>query len=164
MSTYNWDQMATDHGFTWVSEPVSKVISKNHSDKRIIGDAEILVMTDVEKFSEHFGAGVILGIANGTSIRVQAQDVCRRAMDGASVKPSVDQLREAVYNRVRGVKNSGMGRTVTIEKIIKQYILPSGQPWSGDNEVEYQQAVVEAFVELGLHVPSAIAAAANYKL
>jgi hypothetical protein len=143
--SHNWD----DYGITWSEETVKRQNGDNATDKAAIrGTAQIPVVNDLDKFVAHFGASVVLGIMDGTSIRVMAQDVNRRMLAKGS---NVEAIREAVYNRLRGVRNAG----VPTVKTVKVYILPGGAEWKGTDLTEYKAATIAALVDLGVPVETA---------
>jgi len=135
----------SEMGITWSMEDVSERISTNASDKRTLGQCPILIPTDLEKFRAEFGDEVILGIFNGTSIRVMCQDVGRR---GLKNRDSVEKMKEACINRLRGVRNSRAATVKTVE--VKVYTLPNGETYKGTNLEEYQGLYMAALVDAGV--------------
>lgn len=140
----NW----ADYGIAWLEEEVAKRTDGN--TKVIInGAAQIPQVIDVQKALDHFGNEAIAGALNGTSWRVAAQDVNRRMLPG---KPSVDVLRQAVYNRLLGIRNAAS----VVTKTVKVYTLPNGTSYTGSDLLEYQQAFIAAMVDLGIDSATAI--------
>ena len=129
------------YGIAWIQESVAKQFGDHATDKKVIGTAEMPVVEDLSKFVAHFGEGVVLGIMDGTSIRVMAQDVNRRLLQKGQ---KGEAIRDAIYNRLVGTRNASRG-TVTVTV----YKLPDGTEYKGNNEVEYQQAYTAALVDLG---------------
>lgn len=142
----NWDNM----GISWALENVSERISTNNSDKRTLGQCPIMVPTDLDKFRAEFGDAAILGIFNGTSIRVMCQDIGRRGIKG---KQTLDQMKEACYNRVKGVRNSAVAVTKVVE--VKVYPLPNGETYKGTSLEEYQGQYMAALVDAGVPAEAA---------
>ncbi|MGH7883414.1 MAG: hypothetical protein ACREN8_11025 [Candidatus Dormibacteraceae bacterium] len=151
----NWD----DIGIEWEVEDVSKQHGDHATDRVIIGKAQMPITTDLAKFQAHFGDACILGIMDGTSVRVMAQDVNRRMLQKGCKAP---EIREAIYNRLKGVRNAGT-RTVTV-KTVKVYSLPNGTTYDGTDLVEYQQLYVSALTEQGVPAATAVAIAQNQTL
>lgn len=138
-------------GITWSVEPVSKVYGENNqSDKRVLGDAQILVVNDLEKFRAEYGDACVLGVMDGTSIRVMSQDVNR---SGLAKGLGVEEIRSRIDARLRGTRNRPVGGVVTKEVLV--YLLPNGQKFEGTTLVEYQQQYLAALVDAG--VDSAVA-------
>lgn len=138
-----------DLGIEFVSEEVAKQNGDNRSDKVTFHrSARIAVVRDLPKFTAAFGDECVLGILDGTSIRVMSQDVNRRML----AKGATDsEIEAAIINRLRGVRNASRGGTTTIVK----YALPNGEFYTGTDEVEFQQLYTEALVAQG--VPAAVA-------
>jgi hypothetical protein len=147
-----------DFGISFTSEPVAQRAGPNATDRKVIGNGQIAVVTDLNKFVEHFGADVVLGILDGTSIRVMSQDVSRRGLT-ATPKASDDQIREAIYNRLKGVRNRGGG---TREVVI--HVLPNGEKYTGSDLAEFQSLYAAALVDAGVDADTAIMLAGNQKL
>lgn len=133
-------------GITWAEEEVSKVFGENNqSDKRVIGLAQIPVVVDLDLFRKEYGDACVLGILDGTSIRVMAQDVSRTGLTKGIAK---EEIRARVDARLRGVRNRPTGGTVTKEVLV--YLLPNGQKFEGSTLVEYQQQYIAALVDAGV--------------
>lgn len=110
MSAQNFD--AAEMGITWESSPVSKRIGPNNSDIREWrADAQVPVVTDLDKARAFFGDSVVLFGINGTSWRVQAQDVARRL----PANTPVVELQKAVIARLQGMRT----RTTTVREIVR---------------------------------------------
>jgi len=152
--TRDWNS----YGITWLSENVSK--TEGSTKVQLNGTAQIPSVTDLDKVIDHFGVECVTGSLNGTSWRVMAQDVCRRMLKVG--KHDVDEMQEAVYNRLRGVRNAAVGGTKTIE--VKVYALPNGASYSGTSLIEYQQAFVAAMFDCGVANDVAIAMAQKLTL
>jgi hypothetical protein len=150
MENRNWEEI----GISWIMEDVSKQAGDHATDRVIIGKAEMPVVEDLEKFVSHFGASCVLGILDGTSVRVMAQDVNRRMLQKGG---KGEAIREAIYNRLAGVRNAGT-RTVTVKTVIV-HALPDGTTYAGTDLVEYQQLYVGALVSAGVDNATAIAIA-----
>lgn len=155
---------ATHFGVAWSTETVNREPDGNGSTKvEATADAQILSIVDLEKFRANFPNAdeILLGIANGTSLRVMAQDVNRR-----NPKKSRDERRSAIVNRLVGVRNAGVRTVVTkvVEKIVKQYALPNGESYTGTDETEYQQLYLAALVDFGMPVATAQSIATLQKL
>lgn len=138
----NWEEI----GIVWSEETVRKQNGDNASDKAPIrGTAQIPVPNDLDKFVAHFGDSCVLGIMNGTSVRVMAQDVNRRMLAKGA---STEAIREAVYNRLKGIRNSASPVVRTVVK----YPLADGTFYTGTDLVEYKQAALAAYVDKGVPV------------
>ncbi len=131
-----------EYGITWNAEPVSKQHGDHATDRVIIGDAQIAIVTDLDAFTQEFGSACVLGIMDGTSVRVMCQDVSRRML-AKNAKP--DEIRAAIINRLRGIRNAG-ARTTTVKTV---YTLPNGTTYDGTNITEYRQLYVAALVDAG---------------
>lgn len=142
-------------GISWTAEKVSR--TEGNTKIQIRGDAQIPTLVDLDKAREHFGDTVLLGSINGTSWRVMAQDVSRRALANGPV--DADALKQMVYDRLRGVRNATVAT-----RVVKSYALPNGTSYNGTDLIEYQQAFIAAMVDLGLSSDIAITQAANLKL
>lgn len=153
-------------GLSWNVETVNTEPDKTGSVKVVASDdAQILTIVDCDNFTANFpnAKEILLGIANGTSLRVMAQDVNRR-----NPSKSVEYRRTAIVNRLQGVRNSGVRsvvtKIVTKEVIVRKAPLPGGGFYEGENEVEYQQAYVAALVDQGVPVATAKSIATTVKL
>lgn len=145
MTTINW----TDRGITWVEEDVSKQHGDHATDRVVIGKAQIPVVENLDKFRQEYGDACVLGILDGTSIRVMAQDVNRSGISKGLAK---DEIRQRIDARLRGVRNrplAGATKTVVV------YMLPNGQRYEGTSLAEFQAAYLAALVDAG--VDSAVA-------
>lgn len=97
-----------DVGIIWQTEDVAKGTGP---DRVVVCEhAQIPVITDVLKFHAAF-PHFIVASANGSSLRVQAQAICRRM---AKDEPAAQ--RAAILNAIRGLRNAAAVRTV--EKIV----------------------------------------------
>jgi len=152
----NWDDM----GLTWSVESVSRQHGPNASDRREIGKAYIPIIVDLKKFVAAFGEEIILAVANGTSIRVHAQDVNRTAIEKGLGREYVETR---MVNWFRGQRTRSMG-TVTVVKEVKVYALPNGTTYTGNDLDEYRQQWVAAMVDMGVDADKAIAMAENVTL
>ena len=157
----NWDEL----GIAWDESEVSRRAGSNDSDKKALGIAQIPVVKDISlAIAAGLTEAMLAGI-NGTSWRVSAQDVARnflakvgkRMADGAyALTPAqVDDLREAAYNRVRGLRSPA---TRTQQKIVI-HTLPNGTKFDGTDETEYRQAFAATLIDLGVPADAARAAA-----
>jgi hypothetical protein len=146
-------------GIRFDTESVSKQRGDHASDRVELGNGQIAIVTDLEKFRTAFTDTVILGILDGTSIRVMSQDVSRRLLNKGTKK--AEDIQAAIINRLRGVRNSSGGSVRTVTKLV--YNLPDGSKYEGDSEVEYQQAYAAALVDAGVPSAAALAIAANQK-
>lgn len=147
-------------GLRFDTEVVSKQRGDHASDRVEIGNAQIAVVTDLEKFRTAFSDATVLGILDGTSIRVMSQDVSRRSLEKGVKSPDV--IQAGIINRLRGVRNSGGTRTITVTKV--SYALPDGTKYEGADETEYQQLFAAALVDAGVPSAAALAIAGNQKL
>lgn len=144
----NWDEI----GLAWSAESVSRRHGENASDKSVIGTGQIPVVSDLDKVREHFGDEVITGALNGTSWRVMAQDVSRRSLE-KDIKDA-ETIREAVYNRLRGIRNPAGTSTRTVE--VKVYALPNGETYKGTDLAAYQAEYAAALVDQGVPAETAM--------
>lgn len=146
-------------GLRFDTEVVSKQRGEHASDRVELGNGQIAIVTDLDKFRTFFGDAVILGILDGTSIRVMSQDVSRRLLNKGTKKAT--DIQAAIVNRLRGVRNSTGGGVRTITKNV--YALPDGSKYEGESEVEYQQQYAAALVDAGVPSAAALAIASNQK-
>lgn len=146
--TRNWNEIGLD----WSVEPVARRAGANDSDKKVIGNAQIPVVSDLDKVREHFGDDPITGSLNGTSWRVMAQDVGRRLLEKGT--KDADVIREAVYNRLRGIRNAPVASTVV--KVVKVHTLPDGTEYKGTDLAEYQAAYAAALVDQNVPAETAM--------
>jgi len=151
MSDHTWE----NYGITWLEEVVSKTEGNTKVEMR--GKAQIPSVTDLTKVIEHFGAESVMGSLNGTSWRVMAQDVCRRML-AANSSAKAEDIRTAVYNRLKGVRNAAVA-TRTVE--VKVYRLPNGENFTPGNEgpaalATYKKVYREALIAIG--TPADVAA------
>lgn len=145
MSARNWEEM----GISWAEETVSRQHGPHATDRVVIGTAQIPIVKDLSKFTAHFGESVVLGVMDGTSIRVQAQDVSRT---GIAKGLKAEEIRERMYLRLKGIRNRPLaGET----KEVKVYRLPNGQDYKGTDVTEFRQLYAAALVDSG--VPAAVA-------
>lgn len=158
------DEATTHYGLVWSTESVNREPDGNGSTKiEATADAQILAIADLDRFRANFPNAdeILLGIANGTSLRVTAQDVNRR-------NPKKDRTwrRTAVVNRLQGIRNAGVRTVVTkvVEKIVKVATLPNGETYTGSDEIEYQQLYLAALNEAGVPFETAKAIALLQKL
>jgi hypothetical protein len=103
------DGNAAEAGFEWKSGEVQYRPDPKQSTKVSLGQAPHVRVTDVGKFEAYF-PGVILNALDGTSVLVACQAVTRRmlkAVRAGAPKPTWEQLRIAVINALRGIKNRG---------------------------------------------------------
>jgi len=146
-------------GLTFATESVSKQRGDHASDRVELGNGQIAIVTDLEKFRTAFSDECVLGILDGTSIRVMSQDVSRRLLNKGTKK--AEDIQAAIINRLKGVRNSTGGGVRTVIKNV--YALPDGTKYEGESEVEYQQAYAAALVDAGVPSAAALAIAANQK-
>lgn len=150
MTTHNWE----NYGIRWDSEDVCRRADRNGASKVVIGQAQIPVLTNLEKFRANVtdADAILRGIWDGTSVRVQAQDVARHALDKG--KKDADTMRELVWNRIIGIRT----RTVSV----KSYALPGKtERYTGTNLMEYRQAYAAALVDGGVDAAMSTALAST---
>jgi hypothetical protein len=145
-------------GISWSEEDVSKQHGDHATDRVVIGKAQIPVVSDLDAFRKEYGDACILGILDGTSIRVMAQDVNR---SGIAKKLSADEIKQRIDARLRGIRNRPLAGGV---KEVPVYLLPSGTKWTGTNEVEFQQAYLADLVDAGVDTVVATMLAKQQKL
>lgn len=145
-------------GISWVTEDVSKQHGDHATDRVVIGKAQIPVVSDLDAFRKEYGDACILGILDGTSIRVMAQDVNR---SGLAKKLSADEIRQRIDARLRGIRNRSLGGTV---KEVTVYLLPNGEKWTGTDETSYQAEYMAALVDAGVDAAVARTLATQQKL
>lgn len=108
------DDHNSDAGFIWEYGEVQYRPNPKESTKVSLGNAPHVKCTNVERFEANF-PGVILAALDGTSILVACQAVTRRrlrAVKAGAPKPTDAELRTAVINALRGVRN----RATVIER------------------------------------------------
>lgn len=137
MTARNWETL----GIEWSAEDVQKQHGDHATDRSIIGKAQIPVLKDMAAFRANVpdADAILLGIWDGTSARVQAQDVSRRMLAKGATE---DVLREAIWNRLLGIRQ----RTA----VAKTFPLPGGKRYEGLNLVEYRQQYTAALVDQGV--------------
>lgn len=152
-------------GISWVSEDVSKQHGDHATDRVVIGKAQIPVVSDLEKFRKEYGDSCILGILDGTSIRVMAQDVNR---SGIAKKLSAEEIQSRIDARLRGIRNRSLAAVV---KEVTVYLLPNGEKWTAtadtayeSDEADYQAQYMAALVDAGVDVAVARMLATQQKL
>ena len=94
---------------------------------------------------------------DGTSLRVKAQDVNRRAIEKKHPRSWVE---ETIWNMLLGIRNAPSGGT----RVVVKYLLPNGTFWEGTDESDLQQTVAATLVDMGLDADKALAAASQVKL
>lgn len=146
MTSINW----ADRGINWATEDVSKQYGDHASDKQVIGKAQIPVVVDLELFRAEYGDACVLGILDGTSIRVMAQDVNRT---GIAKGMRAEEIRQRIDARLRGIRNRPVGSVVVVTKLV--YMLPNGEKFTGATLVEFQAEYMAALVDSG--VPAEVA-------
>lgn len=139
------DNIWNERGISWSLEPVAKRMGSNDSDKRVIGECPIAVVTDLDKFRKAYGDACVLGIMDGTSLRVICQDIGRK---GIEAKASVETMKERIDARLRGIRNSPIATTKVVE--VKVYALPNGKVYSGTDLGEYRREYAAALVDAGI--------------
>lgn len=144
--TIDW----SSRGISWVEEDVSKQHGDHATDRVVIGKAVIPVVSDLTLFVAEYSEACVLGIMDGTSIRVMAQDVNR---SGIAKKLSTDEIKSRIDARLRGIRNRPVGGVTVVE--VKIYMLPNGQRFTGTTVTEYQAEYMAALIDAG--VDSAVA-------
>lgn len=139
MTTHNWEEM----GIEWEASPVAR--GTGAAKVTFKTPAQIPVLADMDKARKALGDDPILAAVNGTSWRVSAQDVCRGMLEKNS-GTTTDAMREAVYNRLRGLRNAASVRTVTVTK----RPMPDGTMYTGNDETEYRAQYMAQLVEAGV--------------
>jgi len=145
MSARNW----METGISWLAETVKQ------GGYEVKGEAQIPQIVDLQLAIEFLGGDVVMKSLNGTSFRVSAQSVARSLLP-----KGVDEetMREAVISRLKGIRT----RSVST-RIVKVYQLPGGIVWTGDDELEYQQAWAAAGVDQGMDAQVALQVATTMK-
>lgn len=138
MSGRNWNAL----GLGWEVSAVKRQHGDHATDRVTLGDAQLPVIVDLDAFRANVPQAddILKGIWNGTSARVQAQDVSRRALEAGQKDP--EAIREAVYNRLLGVRAAP---TAT-----KSYPLPNGEKYIGTDLTAYKQAVMVAAYDVAV--------------
>lgn len=151
----NWEAM----GIKWDESEVSRQHGAHATDRVVLGKGQAPVIVDWAKALEAFGEGPIMSGCNKTSWRVLAQDVSRTCLEKGT--KDVEAIRDRVYNRIMGLRNSGIAgttRTVTVE--VKVYPLPGGSfTPSTDDATEGCQEYASALMDAGLDPAIALAMA-----
>lgn len=149
----------TTRGISWVAEDVSKQHGAHATDRVIIGKAQIPQVVDLDMFRKEYGDACILGILDGTSIRVMAQDVSR---SGIAKKFTPDEIRSRIDARLRGIRNRTAASVVVKE--VRVHTLPNGVAFTGTTEVEFQQEYAAALIDAGVPSDVALTLAQQQKL
>lgn len=137
MTARNWETL----GIEWSEEPVQKQHGDHATDRSVIGQAQIPVLKDLAAFRANVpeADNILLGIWDGTSARVQAQDVSRRMLAKGA---TTEVLRDAIWNRLLGIRQR--------VAVVKTHPLPGNTRYEGDNLVEYRQQYAAALVDQGV--------------
>lgn len=146
MESINWE----GRGISWQQEDVSKQHGDHATDKVVIGKAQIPVVTDLEAFRKEYGDSCVLGILDGTSIRVMAQDVNR---SGLAKGLKAEEIRQRIDARLRGIRNRPLGGTTVVTKLV--YLLPNGEKFTGTTLAEFQGEYLAVLIDSG--VPADVA-------
>lgn len=111
-----------DYGFKWEIEEVQKQYGDHATDRQVVGEIPIIVVTDFPKFRESFGDDLLTDWLNkSNSIRVACQNKGRPAV--ANGNPDMEELKEAAVRLLCGARS----RTVRVEtREVETYILPDG--------------------------------------
>lgn len=99
-----------EQGYEWHMGPVAHEPDAEGTTKVALRDVPHIFVTDVKIFDEHF-PGTILGSLNGTSLKVLSQAVARR-MVLKDRKVTDEQIKSAILNAVRGIRQRGPGAIV----------------------------------------------------
>ena len=145
-----WDEM----GIAWVTESVKKQFGAHATDRRELPHgAEMPLILDLGLFRENVpnADAILCGIWDGTSARVQAQDVARHNLPKGI---HGEALREAVWNRLIGSRVRG--------PVVKTYPVPGGTRYTGSDLAEYQRMVAAALVDQGVENSLALSIARTF--
>lgn len=148
----NWN----DLGITWSGEKVSRQMGEHRSDRVAFRhEAQIPVPADLTKIVAWAGNEKVCAWMNAQGWRVPAQDVNRGYLEACAngTTYDVEQLRELVFNRLSGVRNSPTGGTRTIT--VTKRPLADGTFYEGNVEVEYRQLYMAGLVDKGVPAPTA---------
>jgi len=142
-------------GIEWELSPVREEISKGQY--RELGNAHIPRVTDLATFRANVpeADAIILATLNSgrNSWRVQAQDVCRRALE-KGVKAPAEEFQTAVWNRIKGLRNSPVASP-------KAHTLPNGDKYVGTDIAAYRAEYSKAMELMGAPADLAAAIAAR---
>ncbi len=150
--TRNWVEL----GIEWKTETVSRQMGEHRSDRVAFRHpAQIPIPSDLTKIRGWAGDDRVCAWMNAQGWRVPAQDVNRAYLEECAEGKvyNEEELRERVYNRLAGVRNSGGGGTRTITVVKRP--LPDGTMYNGTDEVEYRQMYVAGLVDKGVPTPVA---------
>lgn len=139
-ATRNWD----DLGIEWSEESVAKQSGPNATSRVAFAKmAQIPTVKDLGKLREHVSDEIILSWVNGTSARVQAQDVNRRELAKGT---GVVEIRELVWARLTAVRVRGTGKA----PVAPVHNYPDGTTYTGTDEVEYRSTLMAKYVDAGV--------------
>ena len=136
-----------ERGITWASEDVARQPGNQGDKVAFHVKAVIPVCVDLDLFRQEYGDACVLGIMDGTSVRVMAQDVNRT---GIAKGVSEDDRKERIHLRLKGIRNRPVGGTTTIVKEVKVYTLPNGQKYNGTDLAEFQGLFAAALIDAGV--------------
>lgn len=148
----NWAEIGLD----WAAEEVMKQFGENNqSDKRIVGVAQLPIVTDIDKLGAS-GVDVLAWLNSSNSLRVRAQALGRSSkLPKNAADEKVEQLREKVYSAMLGVRMSG-GRVVERIVTVVEKRLPDGTIYKGESEEEFRAAFAAALIDLGVESAKAL--------
>lgn len=136
-------------GLSWEAGAVARQYGDNATDRRTLNiTAQIPKVVDID-LATAAGIDVLAWVNSANSPRVMAQDVARKRAEKSGPKATEEELRELVFTRLKGVRNVG-GRVV--ERVVEKKIrtLPNGQPWEGDDEMEFRAEYAACLIDLGV--------------
>ena len=140
----NWAEM----GIEWDMSPVSQQMGDNATDRVELGQIPVPRLTNIDLAIKSGLSNAILAGVNGTSWRVKAQDVGRRALE-KNRKADRDAMKDAIFSRLQSIRTAA---TITL----REHRFADGTKYEGDDEVEYRQLAVEQYVEMGVEASVAV--------
>lgn len=140
------------YGMGWEHGDVNKRVgAANNSQLIHAGESILPIVTDLAKFRAHFGDDAVRGMLNASnSLRVMAQGVRRNWDANDPERPTLDNVKYRIYNKMRGIRTY----VVPAQTITKRSVA-DGTFYEGTDEVEYRQLNVAAYVDEGLTVEQA---------
>lgn len=116
----------------------------NATDKVTLGNIPVPRLVSIDKaIAAGLGNAILSGV-NGTSWRVKAQDVGRRALE-KNRKADVEQMKISIFARLQSV------RTTSVQTI-REHRLPDGTLFTGTDEIEFKQEALGQYVDLGIEM------------
>lgn len=139
----NWEEM----GIAWDMSEVATQAGDHATDKRTLGSIPVPRLTNIAKAIASGLENAILTGINGTSWRVKAQDVGRRALE-KNHKVDRELLKDAIFARLQSMRVASVGTV----RVVREHRLPDGTLYEGTLEIEFRSETMAQYVDLGVSV------------